>query len=748
MLKDINRFKMFPEALIAYQGHSLLITGVHGGIRQGIDGFYFHQTRFVQRMDLTVDGQPLRFVSANPVDPYSFISYYLAPSPAGAKAGPPPEGGGEIVEKAIALQLNGYVGNGLHADVYLTNHALVPTEITLLWDFAADFADLTEALEGRRLQEAPVRVSWHAEGPERELRLRYEHPELDHETRVSFPLVQGSPSWDGGKVCYRLRLEPQMPLKFCVKVHPVFCGTRHDPIYECDSFRSRETAWDRAREAWVRETPRLQASSPMVQDAWERAVSDLGTLSLFDGKGPEIYTPAAGIPMYQALFGRDTLTTAWQSGFVSRLMLRGTLETIADWLGRERNDRYDEQPGRVIHQHQLSPLALLGKTPFLHYYGDYAGPGLFLIGLGWDFMLTGDRDFQRRMKPYALRVLDWMDREGDRDGDGFYEYETRAGDWGTKNQGWKDSGQAILYPDGACVPNPIATVEIQGYYFVAKQLMGQTFVAMGEVARGLELIRHAEALKERFNQAFWLPEGALALALDPEKRQVATIASNMGHCLACGIVDQDKAAAIAGRLMAPDMFTGWGIRTLSSLHPAYNPFAYHLGSVWPSENGSIAFGFKRYGLNSLVHDLARGLFEATLIFDESRLPEAIGGHPRNRIHPHPGIYPNSNAPQAWSASAIPMLIQAFLGLRVYAPLNALLIDPCLPEWLSELTLHEIPVGESRLSLAFKRDASGATDTHILASRGNPHVLRQPPANHLSAGLFHRLGDLVESLLPR
>lgn len=747
-LKEINRFKMFPEALIAYQGHSLLITGVHGRIRQGIEGFYHHQTRFLSLLDLHVDGQALTFVSANPVEAHSFISYYLAPTPAGAPAGPPPEGGGEIVSKGIEIQLNGYVGNGLHVDVYLTNHALAATEVTLVWELAADFSDLTEALEGFRAQEAPVEVTWQSEGPERELRFHYAHPELDHETRIRFPLVQDSPTWQDGKIRYRLRLEPQKPLKFCVKVHPVFCGKRHDPIYDCDSFRSRDTDWDRAREAWVRETPRLQAASSMVQDAWDRSVSDLGSLPLFDGRGPEIYTPAAGIPLYQALFGRDTLTTVWQSGLVSRLMLRGTLETIADWLGKKTDDRFDEAPGRVIHQHQLSPLALLGKTPYLRYYGDYAGPGLFLIGLGWDFMLTGDRDFQRRMKPHALRVLDWMDTHGDRDGDGFYEYETHAGDWGTKNQGWKDSPEAVLYPDGACVPNPIASVEIQGYYFVAKQLMGQTFVATGDVARGIALIREAEALKSRFNEAFWLPEGALAMALDPQKRPVATIASNMGHCLSCGIVDQDKAAAVAGRLMAPDMFTGWGIRTLSSLHPAYNPFAYHLGSVWPSENGSIAFGFKRYGLESLVHDLARALFEATLIFDENRLPEAIGGHPRDRLHPHPGIYPQSNAPQAWSASAVPMLIQAFLGLRVYAPLNSLLIDPCLPDWLPELTLHDIPVGASRVSLAFRRDASGATETRILASQGHAHVLRQPPANSLSAGLFHRLGDLVESLLPR
>lgn len=747
MLTDINRFKMFPEALIAYQGHSLLITGVHGQIRQGIEGFYHHQTRFLQRLDLSLDVMPLSFVSANPVDAYSFISYYLAETPAASAAGPPPEGGGEIVEKGIELQLNGFVGDGLHLDLLVTNRALLPTRVTLKLHVAADFADLTEALVSERLQDAPVETRWHGELDPPELGLRYLHPDLSHETRLVASSDQGRPAWEDGRLVYRLDLEPQHPVKLCLALHPIFCGERHRPIYGCDSFRSTRTAWDRARETWLDAAPRLVASAPRVQDAWDRAVSDLASLPLYDGKGPEIFTPAAGIPIYQALFGRDTLTTAWQAGLISRLMLRGTLKTLAAWLGRQRDDRYDEQVGRVIHQHQLSPLAMLGLTPYRRYYGDYAGPGLFLIGLGWDFMLTGDREFQREMRPAALRVLEWMDREGDRDGDGFYEYETRAGDWGTKNQGWKDSPEAVLYSDGACVPNPIASVEIQGYYFTAKQLMGQTFLALGDAARGLELIRQAEALKKRFNQAFWLEEeGFLAMALDPRKRPVATVASNMGHCLACGIVAQDKAEAVASRLMAPDMFSGWGIRTLSSLHPAYNPFAYHLGSIWPSENASIAFGFKRYGFDGLVHDLSRALFDATLLFSENRLPEAIGGHARDRLHPHPGIYPRSNAPQAWSASAIPMLIQALLGMRVYAPLNALLLDPSLPDWLPELRLEDIPVGSSRVSLQFKRDASGSTDYRILAADGAPHVLRQPPANHLSVGLFDRLGDLVASLI--
>lgn len=748
MLQDVNRLKMFPDTLAAYQGHSICITGVHGHLLEGIEGFYHHNTRFLSRMAVRIDGCDPLFVSANPVDAYSFIAYYLCPHPGGREAGPladdPADDGGEIVRSGIELQINRFVGDGMHQDVCLTNHALAEAVVELAWEFDADYADLTEAVTGQRTQFAPVDREWRDDG----LHFTYRHETLRHGTFVRFLHPPSPPVYRDGRVVLTLRLPPRTPVAFCLSIHPIFCGRQSDPLYDCNSFRSHDTAWDRVRDDWARDLASLKTGNSNVQAAWDRAVSDLGSLFMYDGAGDERYTPAAGVPIYQALFGRDSLTTAWQSSLVSPRMLKGTLETMARWLGDRTDDRFDEQPGRIIHQRQLNPLSLLGKNPFLHYYGDYAGPGMFLTCIAWYFMQTGDREFVRRLLEPIERVLAWMDRDGDRDGDGFYEYATRAGAWGTKNQGWKDSGEAILYPDGRCVPNPIACVEIQGYCFVAKHLIGQVFLAMGQVARGVELLREAEDLKRRFNTAYWWPEeGFYAIALDPDKRQVRSVASNPGHCLTAGIVDQDKAAAVGRRLMAPDMFSGWGIRTLSSEHPAFNPFCYHLGSVWPPENASIALGLKRYGLNPLVHDLARGLFEATALFYLGRLPEAIGGHQRDALHPHPGIYPQSNAPQAWSSSAVVMLVHALIGLRPYAPLNSLLIDPDLPDWLPELTLENLQVGASRLSLQFRRDASGHTDYRVLEASGNPRVLRQPPANSLSAGLFDRLGDLVETLLP-
>jgi glycogen debranching enzyme len=723
---DLNRFPTNPEFLIAYQGHASLVTDIRGFVRQGLEGFYFRKTRFLSKMDCKVDGKEPTFISANVVDSYSMIAYYFAASPAGASAGPEPhkpESGGEIVHKAIEIQVNRFVGDGLHQDVHVTNHALRPAQIELAWELAADFADQSEIEQGERRQQAPVDRNWVGSEGQGELAFRYRHPELGHGTRVRFT-APARPQEHQGIVSIPLALAPQRPVHIGIDVVPVFRGEAIEPAYGCDAFHAHATRFDRARERWEAGRVRLATANRTVQDAWERAAADLGSLPLFEGDGPQIYTPAAGIPIYQALFGRDALIAAWQASLLNPLMLRGTLELTAKWQAEADDPRRDEEPGKIIHQHQQSPLALLGKNPFLAYYGDYTAPGMFLVALASDFAITGDADFVRHMRDKALATLAWMDRYGDRDGDGFYEYETLAGDQGIKNQGWKDSAQAILYPDGRMVENPLAVADVQALYYAAKHLIGLTFLAIGEDRRGADLLHQAEALKERFNRAFWMPEERyFALALDKHKQPVKTVAADAGHCLAYGIVEADKAAALAERLMAPDLFSGWGIRTLSSEHPAYNPFAYHLGDVWPWPSALIGFGLRRYGFDEAFHRLAEGLFAATRLFAWNRLPEALGGHARDGRHPHPGVYPRSNSPQAWSASAVIFLVQTMLGLVPLAPLKTLLIAPRLPDWLPEVTLAGIRIGDGQVSLRFRRDPSGRTEHEILAASAGIAVRR-------------------------
>ncbi|MFZ3238532.1 MAG: glycogen debranching N-terminal domain-containing protein, partial [Stellaceae bacterium] len=703
-MTDLNRLRPMPSHLILHRGHAVAVADRAGSIASGTEGFYYRQTRFLCKMRVCVNARPPRNVCAVAVNPASSIAYYLAPSPAGDEGGPEPgrEGsGGEIVQHGIEIQVNRSLDEVLHHDIYVTNHALAAATVVICWEFDADFADRSEAAAGERQQDAPVERAWRTEPEGGVLALHYRHPQLNHavEIRLSGPSAFFE---QDGAVCCRLTLPPQQPAGLAIDVSPIFCCRR--------AALPQDVAGA--------EGLRLTTPHGLVQRAWDRAVSDLAALALLDGEGDEKRTPAGGIPNYVALFGRDTLMTGFQASLLGPEMLRGTLSLIAKWNADRYNERFDEEPGRVIHQRQLGPLSLLEKNPFLHYYGDYSAPGLFLIDLAWHLAVTGDKQFFLSMRDKMLATLEWMDRDGDRDHDGFYEYATKAGAWGEKNQGWKDSGEAVLYADGHMVEDPIAIVEIQGCYYAAKQLLGLAFASIGEDRRAAGLLAEAAELKRRFNQTFWMPEERyFALALEPAKNPVRTIASDPGQCLGYGIVDDDKAEAVAERLMAPDMFSGWGVRTLSARHPAFNPLAYHLGSVWPASNGLIGFGLKRYGFDAQLHRLARGMFAASRLFEHDRLPEAFGGQPRDPRHPHPGIYPGANSPQAWSAGAVVLLVQSMLGLLPLAPRETLIVDPDLPEWLPELSLANLRIGAARVGLRFRRDQSGYTHHEIVDQEG-------------------------------
>jgi glycogen debranching enzyme len=731
-MKNVNRLQPIPYDLIIYEGHALLVTDRQGCIRGGEAGFYYRQTRFLSKLELTVGGKAPTNVSATPVDSYSLIAYWLAPSPAGAKAGPDPDsgqGGGEIVRHGIEVQMNGFVGGGLHCDVYVTNHALARTDIELCWEFDADFADQTEAQQGERQQTAPIDRHWRLREGGGELVLNYLHPQLRHSTEIQFA-GDGSWSGKGGAVSCNLDLPPQQTATLSLDIIPIFCEERVAPQRGRDEFGAPAIRFAEPGLA-------LPGGDGLVQRAWDRAIADLGSLALLEGEGEERLTPAGGIPKYIALFGRDALVTALQASLAAPEMVRGALSLVSRWNATKYDERFDEEPGRVVHQRQLSPLALIEKTPFLHYYGDYSAPALFLIGVSYDLALTGDAEFFLSMREKALATLEWMDRDGDRDCDGLYEYETKAGSWGEKNQGWKDSREAILYEDGRLVKDPITLIGIQGLFYAAKQLMGLAFTSVGEDRRGRQLFKEAAQLKRRFNETFWIPEERyFGLALDPAKKLVRTVTEDAGQCLAHGILDDDKTEPVANRLMQLDLFSGWGVRTLSNRHPAFNPFAYHLGSVWPANNAVIGFGLKRYGFNRQLHELAKAMFDATELFDLERLPETMGGHARDRRHPHPGIYPQSNSPQAWSASAVLSLIHSMLGLIPVAPRKTLIVDPDLPEWLPKLTLSNIRIGNARVAFRFRRDQSGHTEYEVVQREGELHIHR-PAASDSGIDRFAR-----------
>jgi glycogen debranching enzyme len=390
------------------------------------------------------------------------------------------------------------------------------------------------------------------------------------------------------------------------------------------------------------------------------------------------------------------------AGFV-----RGTLKKLGELQATEIDERRDAEPGKIPHELRVGELARFNLIPHTPYYGTADATPLYLIALHEAWKWLGDEKLLREHRDTAMRCLDWIDKYGDLDGDGLQEYRTRSPQ-GYENMAWKDAGDAVVYADGRQVPQPKALCELQGYVFDAWMRMAEVFDALGDAALAASLRTKARALRAAFEEKFWCEEiGFYAFALDPEKKPVTTIASNAGHCLWSGIVRPERAAGVVARLLEPDMWSGWGIRTLSAAHPAYNPYSYQRGSVWPHDNGIIALGFKRYGFAAEVSRVARDISEAASFFMSHRLPELYAGVERTP-GAFPVLYPQANVPQAWAAGSVFHLLQAILGVRADAPNGRLLVDPVLPHWLPQIELHGVSVGPARVDLRFVLDGERTT----------------------------------------
>jgi glycogen debranching enzyme len=345
-----------------------------------------------------------------------------------------------------------------------------------------------------------------------------------------------------------------------------------------------------------------------------------------------------------------------------------------------------------------------------------------------------------------MKAIAWKESQ-DLDGDGLYEYKTRS-EQGTVNQGWKDSWDAIVRDNGTVVQAPIAAVEEQAFFYAAKLQMSELLFWLDRKDESKKMFDEAEDLRHRINDRFWMEDQQFyAMALDPEGRQVRSIASNPGHVVACGVPDKSMVRVVADRLLSDELYSGWGIRTLSEKHVAYDPFSYHRGTVWPVEQGAFSLGFARYGLHEHMHRLCKSMFQAAAIFDFFRMPECFSGHRRDAAHPFPAFYPKSCYPHAWSAAAVVAMLQAMLGVYPYAPMELLLVDPHLPDWLPTITLTNLKIGKAAVDVRFFRKKNGESDYEILDMRGRLHVLRQPSPWSLTATRTERAKDMLMSMLP-
>ena len=752
--------RLRPRSDVHYvsQSHTVLATDRDGFFDRGEErGLYVYQTRLLSTYRWRIAGEVPERVDQSNVEQHSWMGYYMAPPiPAGDEepVGQPPQ---HIVE----MQLRRFVGDGLHEDVDLINRTQQTVAFELALEVDADFADLQDvsgvpATLGEvdrewRAGDGELAFDWHA-GHDFDHQSERGHAELHRAVTLRIEEADSRPSFDDGRIRFDVRLEPDDSWHACVDVIPTIDGEPFPPLYHCGAFSRVNNDRDVKRDSFFHyatdfEAPGSDDLSYEVVGALEQAKRDLISLRLYDlDKSETEWTPAAGLPVYVNLFGRDTLTTAWQSAMLSYDMLRGTLEELAAWQGTEVNDWREEQPGRMLHQARRSPTAELNYTPYGRHYGAMTTSSFYPVTVSELWHWTGDKAAVEPLIEPALRAIDWLDEYGDLDDDGFYEYVARS-QMPQKNQSWKDSGEAIVYADGRQVPNPIATCEEQGFAYAAKLHMSEVLWWFDRRDRARELYREARELKERFHEAFWMDEeGYYAMALDPDKRPVRSIASNSGHCLATGIAEASRVERVVERMFEGDLFSGWGVRTLSADHPAYNPISYQRGTVWPVEQATFALGLTRYGYPKHLQMLARSQFDLAGLFDFNRLPECVGGHPRRDDTPFPAIYPEANWPQAWSASALALLVQSMLGMYPFAPLDILIVDPHLPDWFPELTIREMRVGEAEVDLRFWRGEGGVTDYEVLDKRGDLHVIRQPSPWSLRATFAERARDLLQSLV--
>jgi glycogen debranching enzyme len=519
-----------------------------------------------------------------------------------------------------------------------------------------------------------------------------------------------------GRLTFEVEVHPGNVWHTCL-CHDLIDGER---VYEAPSecFAHAPPAWlGSGLEEWRNAVLKLETGNEEFYRLFRQSVEDMASLRLpIEGTDHLRFVAAGGVPWFVTLFGRDSLIAALQTVFVYPDFARGALEVLGEQQATEIDDYRDAEPGRILHEQRHGELASLRKVPHTPYYGTADATPLYIITLHVAWHCIGDRALLERHLGTAERCLAWIDHYGDRDGDGFQEYATRS-PVGLDNQGWKDSGDSVMHPDGSPVEAPKALCELQGYVYDAWLRMAEIYDALGRPADAARLRGKAADLYRHFDEAFWDEEtGFYAYCLDAEKRKVLTVASNPGHLLWSGIVPPEKARRVVDRLMRPDMWSGWGIRTLSAEHPSYNPFSYQNGSVWPHDNGLIALGFKRYGFHDEAAQVARDISEAASFFMLHQMPELYAGIQRDGAN-FPVQYAGANVPQAWAAGTVFFLLQAIVGFQPTAEEGVLYLDPWLPSWLPGVTLRDLRIGAEIFAIRIEGSGADVTITVLAGDAG-------------------------------
>ncbi len=679
-----------PPAVTINHDHQFLVCDVDATMEPTGDvGFFARDTRFVSSYRITINGQPPLLLDGTGVDHFSARHEFITPELplTGHEAGDD----AVLPARSIGFRLDRTVLEGVHEDYDFYSYAPVPVRLVVELTIESDFADIFDVRRKRLVRRGDIQSAWHEKAAE--LRTTYRNASFQRDLVLRVTKCDSMPEYANGRLGFVLNLAPKSSWHTCIEWIPVI-DRRRSRVLPCHSVGTGQKDMATGKLPPVM----LETSHPILPKIWGQAVGDMEALRMSDfAVKQSVYVPAAGIPWYVTLFGRDSLVVAMESISAFPEFALGALDRLAKVQATDDNAEQDKEPGKIPHELRFGEIATLGLLPFAPYYGTHDATSLYLIVLSYAYQWLADVGLLTRYRPNAEQALEWLIHYGDRDGDGFQEYKTRS-TRGFYNQGWKDSHDSIQHEDGTIAPLPIALCELQGYAFDAYLRMSEISKVWGDDDRAEALRKRAAALYDRFNETFWWEgEGTYYLALDGEKKPVRSVASNAGHLLGSGIVPPDRAKRVVDRLMQPDMWSGWGIRTLSTEHKSYNPHSYHNGSVWPHDNATIAGGFRRADRAKEAQMIAEGIFAAAERFDDFRLPELFAGITREK-GTSPVPYLGTNVPQAWAAAAVFRLVAILCGIHTDGRAKTIYVNPAMPSWLPTLTLRNLRAGKGALDL--------------------------------------------------
>ena len=651
-------------------GNTFVVSDSRGDIeasRTDPTGLFSFDTRFLSRWVLTVNGERLGALSVDDLQYYE-ARFFLVPGT-----------GTVYIDAKLSVIRQRQVGEGFHEALTILNHADEPAALTVRIEAASDFADLFEVKDALR-----KKGRYAASVAGGKLVLAYERGTFSRATEIS----SSTPARiDEKGLTFEVRIEPHGEWRTSLDVLIARLGPGQAAPGPRDPGRARRRM-QRNLERWLASAPRLECDSDSLQATYRRSLVDLAALRFSPPIAGGHSLPAAGLPWFMTMFGRDSIFTSLQALPFTPELAATTLRALGDWQGVRVDDFRDEDPGRILHEMRYGEMTAFEERPHSPYYGSVDATPLYVVLLDEYERWTGDRALVRELEVEARAALAWIDDYADLQGTGYVWYRRRNEATGLENQCWKDSWDSISYRDGRLPGFPRATCELQGYAYDAKvrgARLAREIWKDAELAGRLE--RQAADLKRRFNRDFWVEDGEyFALALDSDGNRVDALSSNIGHLLWSGIVDRAKAKAVARHLLGPRLFSGWGVRTLAEGEGRYNPIGYHVGTVWPFDNSFVAWGLRRYGFKREAAEIAAGILDAADFF-HGRLPEAFGGYARE-LTMYPVQYPTACSPQAWSTGAPLLLLRTMLGLEPHG--DHLVVDPALPQTIGHLELLDLP----------------------------------------------------------